>query len=202
MKKSFPLILLIALAACRNQSGTGNSNDSLAVKKDTTKKEPFYPVTEYIQDQIAYVDSTPLPVEMLTFVNNKRVDSVIIDRKIFRQLAEEFLKPNLNDSNIKPNYSENSYHDLTINTLTFNYTTTNRSLELQQTDVLLDPDTRKVKNVIFRKSRTVGDTLVSINGLWKNNMNFQLNYNMQPENGKAITKQIKVIWDKPLEQDY
>lgn len=202
MKKTVPLILLIALAACNNQSATSTNNDPLAVKTDSLNNEPFYPITQYIQGQIAYVDSTPLAIEKITFINGKRVDSVIIDRNAFKLLAQEFLKPDLNDKNIKPFYTENSYHDLTINSVTFNYTTTDRNQELQQADILLNPENNRVKNVIFRKSRTVGDTSYNINGLWKANMNFQLNYTIQPANEKAYTKQIKIIWDKPAVQEY
>ena len=147
------------------------------------------------------MDSTALAIEKHTYVNNKRIDSTTIDRNAFRQLAEEFLKPDLNDPKIKPFYTENFYQDLTINSVTFNYTTTDPNQELRQADVLLNPGNNKVKNVIFRKNRMVGDTSVSINGLWKHNMNFQLNYTLKPPNGNAQTKQIKVIWDKPVADD-
>jgi hypothetical protein len=201
MKKVLPFILLIALAACNSKPGTTTGSDSLAAKNDSLKNEPFYPIAEYIQSQIAYLDSTPLAIEKHTYVNNKRIDSTTIDRNAFRQLAEEFLKPDLNDPKIKPFYTENSYQDLTINSVTFNYITTDPNQELRQADVLLNPVNNKVKNIIFRKTRMVGDTSVSINGLWKHNMNFQLNYTLNPANGNAQTKQIKVIWDKPVADD-
>ena len=202
MKKIVPIFIFIGFAACRNQSANTGGNDSLTEKKDSINNEPFYPITQYIQDQIAYVDSTPLAIEKITFIDNKRVDSVIIDRQAFHLLAEEFLKPDLNDKNIKPFYTENSYRDLTINSVTFNYTTTDRSQELQQADILLNPENNRVKNVIFRKNRIVGDTAINVNGLWKHNMNFQLNYTLKPPKGKAVTKQVKVIWDRPMPENF
>ncbi len=202
MKKVLPLIVLIAFAACNSKPGTATGSDSLSAKNDSLKNEPFYPIAEYIQSQIAYLDSTPLAIEKHTYVNNKRIDSTTIDRNAFRQLAEEFLKPDLNDPTFKPYYTENSYQDLTINSVTFNYTTTDPNQELRQADVLLEPVNNKIKNIIFRKNRMVGDTSLSINGLWKHNMNFQLNYTLKPANGNAQTKQIKVIWDKPAVSDY
>lgn len=201
MKKAVPLILLLAFAACNGKPGTTTGSDSLSAKNNSLKNEPFYPIAEYIQSQIAYLDSTPLAIEKHTYVNNKRTDSTTIDRNALRQLAEEFLKPDLNDPKIKPFYTENTYQDLTINSITFNYTTTNSNQELRQADVLLTPGNNKVKNVIFRKNRMAGDTAVSINGLWKHNMNFQINYTFTPANGKLQTKQIKVIWDRPEADD-
>ncbi|MES2776354.1 MAG: hypothetical protein V4722_19415 [Bacteroidota bacterium] len=202
MKNVIPFILLMALLSCGDQATTKTASDSLTAKNDSLKNVPFYPITQYIEGQIAYVDSTPLAIEKITFIDNKKVDSVLIDRQAFHELAAEFLKPDLNDKKIKPLYEENSFHDLTINTVTFNYTTTDRSQELQQADVLLNPENSRVKNVIFRKNRMVGDTSLSVNGLWKHNMNFQLNYGIQPTNGKAQTKQIKVIWDRPRVSEY
>ncbi|MEO7312575.1 MAG: hypothetical protein ABIX01_19470 [Chitinophagaceae bacterium] len=202
MKQILSLILMMALAACHDQPSPSRYGDSTVAKKDSLKTEAFYPLTQYIQDQISYVDSTPFAIEKHTYINGKRVDSVLIDRQEFNKLAAEFLKPDLNDSKIKQLYIESSYQDLTINSVTFDYTTQDHSQELQQADVLLNPETKKVKNIIFRKNRLVGDTSVSINGLWKNNMNFQLNYTFQPAKGKTQTKQIKVIWDRPMVSDY
>jgi len=200
MKKLFSITLCIAaLAACKNQASPMTAKDSLAAIQDSIKNAPFYPIAQYINDQIKYVDSTPLAIYKFTFINSKQVDSVVIDRDAFHQLAKEFKEPDLNQKDIKPNYTEDSFEDLTINTLTFTYATTNRDLELQQADVLLNPENHQVKNVMFRKNRIVGDTSVSVNGLWKNNMNFQLNYNMSPSKGTAFTKQVKVIWDRPME---
>lgn len=200
MKSFIPVIIL--LSACRNHTTLkSNSDDTLALKNDSVKNEPYYPITQYVLEQIAYVDSTPLAIEKQTFINGKRIDSTIINRIEFKLLAEEFMKPNLNDKNIKPLYVENMYQDLTINSITFNYTTSDPGQELKQADVLLNPETKKVKNIIFRKTRTIGDTTYNFNGLWKHYLDFQINYAIQPGKGKAFTKQVKVIWDKPTVQD-
>jgi len=201
MKNAIPIFLLIALASCRNQDSNPNESDTLS-RGESIKNQPFYPMTQYIEDQIAYVDTTPLAIEKITFINNKKVDSVIIDRLAFRVLAAEFLKPDLNDKRIKPLYTESIYQDLTINSITFNYTTKDRSQELQQADILLNPENNRVKSIIFRKNRMAGDTAISINGLWKHNMNFQLNYSIRQANGTSETKQIKVIWDRPVLNDF
>ena len=192
------LLLVVALCACKNQAGPNGVKDSLLSKEDSLKNEPFYPIAQYIFDQVKYVDSTPLAIAKITFINGKQVDSVTIDRGEFKTLAKEFFEPDLNQKDLKPKYTESSFEDLTINSLTFSYTTLDKELELQQADVLLRPDNHQVKNVMFRKSRIVGDTSISINGLWKHNMNFQLNYSLQPPSGKSISKQIKVIWDRPM----
>jgi len=201
MKKIVSILLVLAGIACQDHPIKSNDTGSNPVNPERAVREPYYPISQYIESQVAYVDTTPLAIELITFINNKRVDSTVIDRKAFRILADEFMKPDLNDKNVQPLYEENSFNDLTLNTITFTYTARDRNQELQQEDVLLNPDNNRVKNVMFRKNRMNGDTSVSINGLWNHNMNFQLNYSFQPAKGNTQTKQLKVIWDRPMVND-
>lgn len=201
MKLFVPIfILALIFTACKNNdSHPSNSNNTL---KDSVSSEPYYPISDYIRSQVAYVDTMPLAIDKLTFENGKRIDSNIIDRPTFKKMAEEFEQPDLNLAAVKPFYKENMYNDLSINSLTFTYDTKDPNQELQQATVLLNPDTKKVKNIIIKKTRVRGDTTITINGLWKNNMNFQINYTLQPKIGIAIEKQVKVIWDRPIRTEY
>lgn len=188
-------ILSFFSLSCKNHPSTKD------VVKDTIKSEPYYPIIDYIISQVQYIDSTPFAIEKQIFINGKRTDSTLIDRTAFKTLAEEFERPNLNLNNIKPLYTENIYNDLSMNAITFTYDTKDPNQELQQTTVLLNPSTKKVKHIIFKKIRVTGDTIVTINGLWKNNMNFQLNYTYQPKGKTIVEKQIKVIWNRPYENE-
>ena len=193
--RSLLITLFIALlVSCK----TKNETAIVTPVSDSTSNEPFYPISQYIESQINYVDSTPLAIEKQTFVNNHRTDSVIIDRQTFRQLATDFMQPDLNMPLVKPLFKETKFHDLTINTLTFSYNTTDPNQAIQQRDILLDPNTQKVKTVLFRKVEQHGDTTITENGLWKHNMNFQLSYIIEPKNGPLQTKQVKIIWDRPF----
>lgn len=200
MKKiiAFTGILLVACIACKNKNETANGGAGTDSTNVIENAEPFYPISQYIQQQINYIDSTPLAIEKQVYINNRRVDSSIIDRSALRQLAADFLTPDLNLDKVKPLYRENKFEDKTINTLTFSYNAKDPKLELQQRDILLDPDTQKVRNVMFRKVEHRGDTTFTINGLWKHNINFQLNYIIEPGNGPMQTEQIKIIWDRPM----
>lgn len=189
-------ILLFSLLSCKNK--TDSESGANVRNNDSVSTEPFYPITQYVQQQIAYVDTTPLAIEKHVYINNSRIDSSVIERSAFRSMADDFLSPDLNDEKVKPLYTENKFHDLTINTLTFSYNAKDPKQILQQRDILLDPETQRVRMVMFRKVEHKGDTLITINGLWKHNMNFQLNYLIEPASGPMQTKQIKIIWDRPL----
>lgn len=198
MKKGlFSLLVLLLIISCKNSTENQEVNGVNRNGQDSTSAF-FYPISEYIQNQLAYVDSMPLAIEKQTFINGKRTDSVIIDRASFKQLATDFFTPNLLDAKLKPLYTATDFHDQTINTLTFSYNAKQADLPIQQRDILLVPETQKVKTVLFRKNEQHGDTSITINGLWTHNMNFQLNYIIEPGNGPMQTKQVKVIWDRPL----
>jgi hypothetical protein len=190
--------LLVGLCLYLFACNTGSQSEPGTLTDTASNAEPFYPITQYIQEQLAYVDTMPLAIEKQTFVNSVQVDSMIIDRPAFHQLAADFLYPDLNDAGEKKNYRESKFQDLTINTLTFSYNALRPDAELQQKDILLDPETQKVKNVLFRKVLQHGDTVITMNGIWKHNYNFQINYILEPKNGPMQTKQVKVIWDRPI----
>jgi hypothetical protein len=197
MKLFYPTLLIITVfTACKNNGAT------TVTAKDSASNEAYYPISDYIRSQIAYIDTTPLAIEKQVFENGKRIDSTVIDRPTFKQMAEEFAQPDLNLHSIKPLYRESMYNDLSMNSLTFTYDTNDPDQELQQITVLLNPDTKRVKNIIFRKIRSKGDTTITMNGLWKNNMNFQINYTLQPKIGAAVERQVKVIWDRPIRSEY
>jgi hypothetical protein len=202
MKSSITVFaIIIIFIACKNHNNTFANNTS-TLTKDAISSEPYYPISDYIRSQVAYVDTMPLAIDKLVFENGTRIDSNIIDRPTFNKMAEEFAEPNLNLNAIKPLYKENMYNDLSMNSLTFTYDTKDPNQELQQATVLINPDTKKVKNIIFKKTRISGDTTITLNGLWKNNMNFQINYTLQPKVGVAIERQVKVIWDRPIRNEY
>lgn len=190
--------IIIFCIRCKNNFSSATNN----IAKDSTSNEPYYPISDYIRNQVAYVDTMPLAIDKLVFENGKRIDSNIIDRPTFKKMAEEFEQPDLNLNTIKPLYRENTYNDLSMNSVTFTYDTKDPNQELQQATVLINPDTKKVKNIIFKKIKMNGDTIITLNGLWKNNMNFQINYTLQPKTGLAIERQVKVIWDRPIHNEY
>lgn len=190
----FPLFLLSF--ACKQKSKNTTSNTP---SSDTLSKEPLYPYPQYIQDQIKYVDSAPLAIEMHSFENGIRIDSTLISRDKFHELAAEFMSPDLNTKELRPLYTEKSFQDLTINSITFSISAKDQSLPLQQADVLLNPETKVVKNIIIKKQSQRGDSSESRTLLWVNNMNFQIISSVSAKDGKPVDRVIKVIWDKPRE---
>ena len=199
MVKYFLLFSIpIILASCDNKSKSGDEGRAPLV--DSTDKYPLFPYPLYIAEQIAYVDSTPLGILKLVYENGKKIDSGYIDRNEFHQLAKEFSTPNLNDTMYRPHYTEKSFQDLTINSITFSITAKDAKSVVRQADILLNPDTKKIKNIIIKKHVSTTDSSETKNLLWVNNMNFQINSFVLRKDGSKTERTLKVIWDKPIDK--
>lgn len=168
--------------------------------QESRKNEALYPYPQYIESQIAYVDSAQLGILMTVQEDGVMTDSGFISREAFKKIASEFLTPDPNNNNIRDEYEETSFKDLTLNTITFSITTKNPKLPLQQADVLLNPDTKQVKYLVLKKQILTKDGVASSNLMWRHNMNFQIITSITEPGGKEKSKLIRVVWDKPVNE--
>jgi len=185
--KLLKCFLIILVISCTNP----------AAKKKAEAREALYPYPQYIQSQIAYVDSAQLGIEMVVQENGKTIDSGFIDRQAFRKLALNFLQPDPNQKDLRPEYEENSFKDLTLNTITFSITTKNPRLDLQRADILLNPDTKQVKYLVLKKQHETEFGYANTSLMWRHNMNFQIATSIVGKDGIEHSKLVRVVWDKP-----
>lgn len=194
-KSSLILFLAIGLIACNPNNGPEQTDEVIA---DSSQREPLYPYPQYIQGQIEYLDSAMLAIERVEKINGKTTDSGFIDRATFKEIAREFLEPDPNKTALRPQYTENSFQDLSLNTITFSIEAKNKELELQQVDVLLNPTNNQVKNIIIKKNIRLSELQITHQMLWVHNMYFQIASLYKPERGAEMEKVIRVTWDKPM----
>ncbi|TAD85549.1 MAG: hypothetical protein EAY75_11190 [Bacteroidetes bacterium] len=190
-------VLFFLLWACK--SGTAPTKPAPTITDSTgtaAAMEPLYPFTQYLKEQIAYVDSTPFAIEKTVYQNGKRTDSGLITHAEFLALAAPFCQYDVNSSPLRTMYNEESFSDLSLNNITFSITSSNPSLPLRQATVLLLPETKRVKNVILQVNTTKGDTTIVDNMLWVHNQSFQISSTLYYGNQRQ-TRNTKVVWDKP-----
>jgi hypothetical protein len=160
---------------------------------------PFYPFLDYLNNQITYVDTTPFGIEKRTDINGRSNDSGFISKDSFKVLAKAFLQIDPNDAALKPNYTENSFTDLTTNRITFSISTKNAALPLQTADILLNADNQQVKNVLLKKQLLSPDSNVLQHLVWVDKMHFQISETITRKDKTSYTRVTRVVWDKPLE---
>jgi hypothetical protein len=160
---------------------------------------PFYPYLDYLHNQIAYVDTIPVGIEKRVEINGKLTDSGFISKDSFKVLSNVFLEIDPNNPALKPNYTENSFTDLTINRITFSLSTKNGNLPLQTADILLNADNQQVKNVLLKKQLISPDSSVLQHLVWVDKMHFQISETITRKDHSSYTRVTRVVWDKPLE---
>lgn len=169
------------------------------IEDSVDPNEPLYPFVDYINRQLAYVDSTPFGIEQTISIDGKTIDSGFTSKTTFRSLAQNFIAIDPNQPDLKPRYRETSFNDLTLNRVTFTIMAKDPALPLQQADILLNPDNQMVKNVVLRKQFTQGDSNVQQHLVWTDKMHFQISETITGKDQKGYHKVTRIVWDKPLE---
>jgi hypothetical protein len=169
------------------------NNESKNNKLPSTDSIVFYPVQEYFLSQIKNVDSLIPLIHMVTNINGQK-DSSTISVEQFNKTAQTFLENNISDTSVKKYYRQSIFQDVTTGSYTFNYTSVNRSLPVQNLDVLLDTTTQTVKRVFISKIKIKGDSTITEKLSWKNDNSFVINRSIQLPSKKEIVQQISIVW--------
>lgn len=191
MKKTIAILVLFALLylSCKRNP---NKAGSEANKTDTTT---FFHVNQFIQSQIKEVNSTPFFIYKIDITNNKK-DSVAINTAVFNEISQQFLKPDINDEKIKPYYKESIFEDQTTKSFTISYTTSNKELEVQNVEILLNEDGQTVKRIFLRKFYNYPDSSAIEQLSWKPGESFQVNRSVQTQGKPETVRQTVVVWNK------
>jgi len=190
MKKVYFFILILYLLyACRpNESRTITSEAT----NDTTH---FFEIVRYIKTQISEVNKTPYFIYKIDITDGKK-DSTTINTSVFNQISERFLRPNINDVDLKKHYTENIFHDQTTKSFTISYTATDKELEIQSIEVLLQEDGQTVKRLFIRKFFNYKDSSAIEQLSWKPGESFQINRLVQKPGNKENSYLTNVVWNE------
>jgi len=150
-------------------------------------------VQDYFLSQIKKVDSAIPSIHMVTIIRERK-DSVTINIEQFNKIAQTFLENNIADLSVKKFYRQSIFQDQTTGSYTFNYTSVNSSLPVQNLDVLLDTTTQTVKRVFISRINIKGDSTITEKLSWKNDNSFLINRIIQLPQKKETMQQISVVW--------
>jgi hypothetical protein len=169
---------------------------------DSTQKNSFFPVADYLQTEILNVDSTPLALVRYR-VSNGRTDSAFISPPEFNSLALQFLPPEIRDGALEKNFTEGSFADKTTGSITFSYTPIDKNNPVQRVDVqtVRGRNAQEVKSIYMEIHRAAGDSLVLQKMLWSSKRNFQIVALTQVKGGGQMERQVKVVWDMGEEDE-
>lgn len=165
-------------------------------KEDKEAPKAYIPVTDYIRSELKTIDSLPVGILKRITAGN-RTDSAFIQPAEFRQLAADFLCPELERGKFEQGFTESSFFDQSTELLTFTYQATDPALTVKRVDVLISPSLQldKIKSIYIERAYQSGDTAFDKKMYWKANTSFQVATQKSAGQQPAKLEQLKVIWD-------
>ncbi len=160
-------------------------------KEDTAA---FYPLNDFLKEQIRYVDLRNFPLYKITEKNGKK-DSSAITKEQFIEWAGVFLTRETSFSKTKISYRESVFNDRSTGSVTLNYQSVDSKTEVQNIDVLLDEQTQIVKRVFIRSEYARADTIITEQCNWKADKSFQVNRTFTTKNGYHSTECNYINWN-------
>ena len=191
MRKLLFFIVTCTCFCCNNRQKKSNG------LKEVKPKDVF-PVGSFIAEQVRQVDSLK-PALIKTFTMNGKTETTLASQAEFKTLADEFKDSDISDSASRQKYKETSFADQSAPSVTLNYSTSDKTLEVQRIDVIIRPDTvqnDKVQNIYIEKFTHRHDTSISKKLLWRADENLQVITTTQTGKGSSATSQLKISWEK------
>lgn len=169
--------LLLVLFACKNKASTGSA-------KAATDSSKFYPLSEFIQEQITFVDLRNVEIHQKR-VSGAKTDSSIISKDQFKQLAASFLPLDISQPDKKKSYTETLFHDLSTTSYTLNYKSNQATDLVKNMDILLDEQTKMVKRVFIVSEIQKADSNIMVHHSWTANKQFQITRTIETASGRS-----------------
>lgn len=194
IKKIFQMKVFLSLAvfslllwSCRNSPSSKDAGKT----SDTTH---FYPVVEYLNQQIEDVDNTPYFIYKISIKDGKK-DSSVINQKTFDSLAHLFVKDDITKVPLKKYYTENIFEDVSTDSYTISYTSSDPKTELQNVDILLGREDQQVKWIFMNKIETKDSSIISFKMGWRPDRRFYINKISTDKTGKEHEEQNTIVWN-------
>ena len=148
MKVNFLLLLLTLLAAC-----------------ETEKEKEYFPFQTFLQQELNQIDSLPVAIFKYSKRNDK-TDTVIIEKKQFRDITSALLNIDLLNKDNLDAYTELVSEDTDIDNINISYTTDNKKLPIKQLQLNIKPGTSLVKNFYVERMDQINDLNILRKILW------------------------------------
>jgi hypothetical protein len=191
--------LVISICFCFVLFSCNNSGKpekvSAVLKNDSLDKQRFFPVTSYLKGEIANIKKAGInPLKYTT--TNAQTDSVWVKLENLDSEVQEFLHPDIDSANLIRLYTEESFLDQSINTITFTYNPVALlpdSMKLIHWDVYVDPETNTIKRVYLVKQIDKNKTMQLT---WVSNEWCKKTIISTDEKGESkVESEVKLVWD-------
>jgi hypothetical protein len=164
--------------------------------KPAKEKATFMDVASYLKGQLAYLDTVPFAILKTTFKDTIYSDSIYIKKEQLRSLVSSYLLPQLEKESFENSFSENTFIDATINTITLTYNAVDKTLPIQRIDVYVNPETEQIKRIYMVRQEQLKDTSLSQQLLWNHNSSCTIITTYQTGKGQETIINEKITWNE------
>ena len=196
MKIFFLLSTCIAvLLSCTNSSNSKAQKDEKGADSLQAKAESFFPVTSYIKGELYNFRKDGInPIKHTTIKGH--TDSVWLKIEEVEGAVKEFLSPEIDSLNLVSLFSEKSFLDQSIGSVTFTYdpdAALPDSMTLKHWDVYIEPESGRVKRIYMVKEISKNKTLQLT---WQSRKWSRITSIITDQNGvSSVEKEEKITWD-------
>ena len=177
--------------------GNGGTKKIATATQDSTAV--YYPINNYIRQQVKDVDTTPYYLYRLQIIDNKK-DSSVVSRAVFDAETKQFLLPGLEDKSFRSNFTESVFDDESTNSITLTYTPKDTNNIVQNASILLDKENQMVKWIFINTLSTGGDSTVIQRIGWKGDKSCYINKAITHLNKKETQVQTAFVWNDKEEE--
>lgn len=170
-------------------------NKNAVMNNATGDSVKFFPVNDFILNDIADVEKTAYYIYQIKTINNQQKDSIKLTLEQFKLLSAAFLSKNINTPDLKSQYKESVFNDLSTNSYTITYKPLNEQLPVKDVTILLDNSSNKLKRIFITCEFDRNDSTFTEKYYWKAGKSFQINTLISTNKKVVSDEQKKVIWN-------
>ena len=137
----------------------------LSCNQENTEKQQYFPVYDFLTQQLNQLDS--IPIAILKFHNeDNKTDTSIVDKKKFRKIVNGLLLSTLKDDEAMNNYHEEVIEDVQLNNIAITYTTENESNPIGKIELHINPTTTLLKSLYVERFEKIESVQIKRKILW------------------------------------
>lgn len=191
MKKFLYSYMFMGMLFIACKSENNNADGSVVeVKNDSMA---LFPVTEYLSGQLTQIEKMPVTL-LHTITVSGSTDSQWVDRSRIGKLAAPFLRTQIDSALLTQWFHGSDFLDQTMGLFTITYTAKDGipdSIDLRQVIVYINPQSRQVQRVYFKRDVAV-DTIVQLT--WLPEKWFTIRKIVESGDSTSVTTS-KVTWN-------
>ena len=168
-------------------------------KKRDIPVADFFPVKDYINGQVAKLDTSAYSFQKMETLDGISDTSTIKNKEV-KQFAKDFIElPDISSKEIKDDYEINHLYDEELEAFAFTFTT-KEDHPIKSEHVVVEPmpnaeGKNDIKSIFVDMWQTNANTAIRKNLFWEANKSFQVTTTTEPEGGKASTKRVRIVWN-------